>query len=115
MLNWMRRSPEIEKANELLNEINRWCGAKDRSIQAKHWQMLSEYAADMVKELSKVSALDLDTGRSVKVDPDDEKLREVRTSNGLVKVVGDSLNARVKRQDPLKEELRERRQNGIDE
>lgn len=63
----------IVKAECILKTIFEWSG-KDSELEAKHWQILAEYAQDQIKELRKVYAVDLDSGASIKVDPEDTEM-----------------------------------------
>lgn len=48
----IKRRMHIEKAYLLLNPIRNWHEKEDKTLEAKHWQILAEYAQDQVKALT---------------------------------------------------------------
>lgn len=49
----IQKQVHIEKVRILLTPIKHWCKEGDKNLEAKHWQILAEYAADQVKALTK--------------------------------------------------------------
>ena len=52
MQDQIKRRMHIEKAYLLLNPIRNWHEKGDKSLEAKHWQILAEYAQDQVRALT---------------------------------------------------------------
>lgn len=52
ILDEIKKQVHIEKARNLLTPIRHWCKEGDKSLEAKHWQILAEYAHDQVKALT---------------------------------------------------------------
>ena len=53
ILDEIQKQVHIQKVHNLITPIRHWCKEGDKELEAKHWQILAEYAHGQVKELTK--------------------------------------------------------------
>lgn len=49
----LAKQKHLDKAYSIAEGIRQWINIGDKQLEAKHWQILAEYASDQVKDLSK--------------------------------------------------------------
>lgn len=56
ILDEIQKQIHIQKVFGLLTPIRHWCKEGDKELEAKHWQVLAEYAQDQVKALTTIKS-----------------------------------------------------------
>lgn len=56
ILDEIQKQVHIQKVHNLLTAIRHWCKDGDKELEAKHWQILAEYAQDQVKALTVIKS-----------------------------------------------------------